>query len=70
MVHLPIVYGWGYWAGLSARVGPTLSAGQSLLAAIAMVIFSVSAALVAQRWLGRGRWRNAIVRATLRLRRR
>lgn len=49
LIHLPIAYGWGQWAGLATRIGRSFDATQALWTALAVVVFSVSAALMAQK---------------------
>lgn len=39
-IHVPIVYGWSRIDGLTARVGQTLTVGQSILAAVAVLLLS------------------------------
>ncbi|MDQ3265231.1 MAG: DUF1624 domain-containing protein [Myxococcota bacterium] len=57
VMHLPVVYGWGYWHGMATRVGPILDDREALLVAVAMVLATVSVSVLAQRRLGGGRWK-------------
>lgn len=56
VIHLPIAYGWGYWGGLSTRVGHTLSDTQACLVALGVVAVSVTLALLAPRLSSLRKW--------------
>lgn len=54
VLHLPIVYGWSTYEGLSRRIGPSLEPGAALLAAAAVAAGSLAAAralTLAWAWL-------------------
>jgi hypothetical protein len=53
VVHLVLVHGWGYWGGLSQTIGQTLLARSAALTSLGMIAFSVTAAVLGQRFFGR-----------------
>lgn len=63
VLHLPVVYGWGYWPGMAQRIGHVLSDLEALFVALGMVVVSVAAGVQGQRLLGGGRWRRPFVLA-------
>ncbi|HSD19179.1 MAG TPA: acyltransferase family protein [Anaeromyxobacter sp.] len=48
-IHVPIVYGWSTYAGLTARVGPHLGVGRALLVACAVLAASFALHLAFQQ---------------------
>lgn len=59
VLHLPVVYGWGYWAGIDKRIGKTLSLPQGLLLGVALLSACLAITLGYQRLKAMWRQRAA-----------
>ncbi|MFZ5469861.1 MAG: acyltransferase, partial [Myxococcota bacterium] len=55
VIHLPIVYGWALWPGLSTLVGPTLSPSVAVATALGVTAVSVIATFLGRRLVERPR---------------
>jgi uncharacterized membrane protein len=58
VLHVPVVYGWGTYAGLAQRLGPSLGVGAALAVALAVLAGCVAARALVHRALAAWRARD------------